>query len=269
LASVDSLASTTTLGLDANAALRASQAVVGQTVGDFTLLDREGKPVRLSQYRGKPLLVSFIYTGCFQVCPVTTQALQNALEGSSGVFSTNQFNVVSIGFNQPSDSPQALKAFALQHRISKPNWDFLSPHPSTVAPLTQAFGFNFVATPAGFDHVLQVTVLDAQGRIYRQIYGEDLNPDALGEPLKELLLNAPIAQQLRFEDLVDRVRILCTVYDPKTGTYRVQYGLLIEVAGGVTFAIAMLWFFAAEWRAQRQARRRSAGRVLPQDEAPA
>ena len=48
-------------------ALRASQAVIGKTIGDFTLLDREGRPVRLSSYRGKPLLVSFIYTGCFQV----------------------------------------------------------------------------------------------------------------------------------------------------------------------------------------------------------
>ncbi|MFZ3128547.1 MAG: SCO family protein, partial [Rhodoferax sp.] len=56
-------------GLDQKAALGLSQAVVGRAVGDYTLLDREGRPVRLSQFRGKPLLVSFIYTGCFQVCP--------------------------------------------------------------------------------------------------------------------------------------------------------------------------------------------------------
>ena len=269
LAGADSAASTTTLGLDSTAALRVSQAVVGQTVGDFTLLDREGRPVRLSQYRGKPLLVSFIYTGCFQVCPLTTQALQSAVEAGRGVFGTSQFNIVSIGFNQPSDSPQALKAFALQHRINQPNWDFLSPHASIVAALTQAFGFEFAATPAGFDHVLQVTVLDAQGRIYRQIYGEDLNPDSIGAPVKQLLLNAPVAQQLRFEDLVDRVRILCTVYDPKTGTYRVQYGLLIEIAGGVTFALTMLWLFLAEWRSRHLALRKSSAPSLPKDEAPA
>jgi len=45
------------------------------------------------------------------------------------------------------------------------------------------------------------------------------------------------------------------VYDPKTGKYEVKYGLLIEVAGGVTFAVTMLWFFLSEWLANRRARR--------------
>ncbi len=242
-------------GLDPVAALRASQAVIGKQIDDFTLLDRSGQPVRLSQYRGKPLLVSFIYSGCFQVCPLTTRSLQSAVELGREAFGTRQFNVISIGFNQPADSPQALKAFAAQHRIDQPNWEFLSPHASVVDALTREFGFSYAATAGGFDHVLQVTLLDAQGRIYRQIYGEQLDADALGEPIRQLLGSAPVAQQIRLDDLVDRIRLLCTVYDPKTGTYRVQYGLLIEIAGGVTFALAMLWFFLAEWRTQRRARR--------------
>jgi len=52
--------------------------------------------------------------------------------------------------------------------------------------------------------------------------------------------------------LIDRVRILCTVYDPVSGSYRFQYGLLLEVAGGVTFALTMLWFFLEEWRSRRK-----------------
>ena len=244
----------TPAGPEQSAALRASQAVIGRQISDFTLLDRKGQAVRLSQYRGKPLLVSFIYTGCFQVCPLTTRSLQTAIEAGREVFGTRQFNVVSIGFNQPADSPQALKAFAAQHRIDQPNWEFLSPHASIVDALTREFGFSYTATAGGFDHVLQVTLLDAQGRIYRQIYGEQFDAEALGEPIRQLLGSAPVPQQIMLDDVIDRIRILCTVYDPKTGTYRVQYGLLIEVAGGVTFALAMLWFFLAEWRAQRRAR---------------
>lgn len=242
---------TTPVTLDQAAALHASQAVVGKTVGDFTLLDRDGKPVRLSRYRGKPLLVSFIYTGCFQVCPLSTRSLQSAIEGGRGIFGTGQFNVVSIGFNQPADSPQALKAFARQHRIDAPNWDFLSPHASIVESLTRAFGFDYLATPSGFDHVVQVTLLDAEGRVYRQIYGE-LNAATIGEPLAQLLRNAPVPPQFRLEDLVERVRILCTDFDPATGQARFKYGLLLEVAGGLTFALTMGWFFFAEWRARRR-----------------
>ena len=245
----------TPISLDQAAALRASQAVVGNKVGDFTLLDRQGSPVRLSQYRGKPLLVSFIYTGCFQVCPLTTRSLQSAVEAGRGVFGTSQFNVISIGFNQPADSPQALRAFSLQHRIDAPNWDFLSPPSAVVEALTREFGFSYLATPAGFDHVLQATLLDAEGRIYRQIYGDQLNAAAIGEPLTQLLRNAPAPQQFRLDELIDRVRILCTEFDPATGKVRIKYGLLLEVAGGVTFALTMLWFFLADWRQRRRARR--------------
>ena len=250
------LRSATSPGLDQTAALRISQSVIGKPVPDFTLLDREGRPVRLSQYHGKPLLVSFIYTGCFQVCPLTTRSLHSALEAGRNAFGTHQFNVVSIGFNQPADSPQSLKAFARQYRIDQANWEFLSPHASIVEPLARDFGFSYVATPAGFDHVLQVTLLDAQGRIYRQIYGDELSADAIGEPIKQLLANAPVAQTFRLEDLIDRVRILCTVYDPKTGQYEVKYNLLLEISGGVIFLLAVAWFFLAEWRTQRLARRK-------------
>jgi len=243
------------LPFDQTAALRASQAVVGQTPADYTLLDREGRPVRLSSYRGKPLLVSFIYTGCFQICPATTRALLKAAKAAQDGLGSDQFNVVSIGFNQPADSPQALKSFAAQHGIDYPNWEFLSPHSSIVASLTRDFGFSHVATPAGFDHILQVSVVDAQGRIYRQIYGEGFAGDMLGEPLRQLITDAPMPNDVSLSAIVERVRILCTVYDPITGEYRVKNGLGLEIAGGLTFLISVAWFFLLEWRAHRKSRR--------------
>jgi protein SCO1 len=241
--------------LDQKAAVQASQAALGRTIGDYTLLDREGRPVRLDSYRGKPLLVSFIYTGCFEVCPTTTRSLEEAVRALQGRFGTNQFNVVSIGFNQPADSPQALKAFAAQHRISQPNWDFLSPPAPIVRPLTRDFGFLYEATPAGFDHVLQVSLIDAKGVIVRQVYGDRVAVDALGEPMKQMLLGAPLSQGMRLDDIIDQVKLLCTVYDPKTGTYRVDYSLAIEFAGGLTFIIAMALYMFNEWRSRRKARR--------------
>jgi protein SCO1 len=242
-------------GLDQKTAIQASQAALGQSVGDYTLLDREGRPVRLASYRGKPLLVSFIYTGCFEVCPTTTRSLEEAVRALQARFGTNQFNVVSIGFNQPADSPQALKAFAAQHRISQPNWDFLSPPAPIVEPLTRNFGFAYEATPAGFDHVLQVSLVDAKGVIVQQVYGDRLAVDALGEPMKQMLIGAPLPQGMRLDDIIDQVRLLCTVYDPKTGTYRVDYSLAIEFAGGLTFIIAMALYMLNEWRSRRKARR--------------
>ena len=246
-------------GLDQKAALRASQTALGNSIGDYTLLDREGRPVRLASYRGKPLLVSFIYTGCFQVCPITTRSLDETVRALQGRFGGNQFNVISIGFNQPADSPQALKAFAAQHRISQPNWDFLSPPANIVPPLTRDFGFLYQATPAGFDHMLQVSLVNAQGRIVRQAYGDRVAADALGEPMKQLLVGGPLPQRVRLDDIIDQIRLLCTVYDPVTGRYRVDYSLALEAAGGLTFILAVAFYLLGEWRSRRSARRASLG----------
>lgn len=259
---VSSFASTSSpdMGLDREMALQVSQAVIGQTIGEHTLLDREGKPVRLSSYRGKPLLVSFIYTGCFQVCPTTTRSLQETVQGLQKTFGVNKFNVVSIGFNQPDDSPLALKTFAAQYQINQPNWEFLSPSMSSVGALARDFGFVYAATPAGFDHVLQVSLLDSGGRIVRQVYGEDLPPAELGEPLKMLLNGEPFEPSKMLDNVMDRIRILCTVYDPETGDYRVDYTLPIQIAGGVTFFILMLMFAINEWRSSRASARNKEAR---------
>jgi hypothetical protein len=57
----------TLTSLDEKSAFERSQAAIGKSVGDFVLLNRDGTPVELSKYRGKPLLVNFVYTACFQV----------------------------------------------------------------------------------------------------------------------------------------------------------------------------------------------------------
>ena len=244
--------------LDERSALRAGEAVVGQVVPDFTLLDRQGRPVRLSSYRGKPLLVSFIYTGCFQVCPASTRALHEAVKGLDRLLAPNQFNVISIGFNQPFDSPAAMRAFAAQHRIDYPNWEFLAPPAASVDALTRAFGFSFVATPAGFDHVLGITVLDAQGRVRTQVYGDRMNAQRIGEPLRQLLTQGALPPSLRLADVIERVRILCTVYDPDTGEYRYDYALIFEIVGGLAFFLSVGWYFLLEWRTRSRRPRTAA-----------
>ena len=238
--------------LDQAKALELSQSVVNRPLGDFTLLDRNDKPVRLADYRGKPLLVSFIYTGCFEVCPTTTRNLQKAVVNTVAALGAERFNVVSIGFNQPFDSPSAMKAFATQNGIVFPNWEFLSPAPAIVGELTKAFGFSYAPTPAGFDHIVQVTLVDAEGKVYRQIYGETLGADQLVEPMKQLVTGAPVAQTGAVADLLDRVRILCSVYDPRTGEYRLSYALIFEIAGFLTFLSYIVWYL---WKGLRRKNR--------------
>lgn len=241
--------------LDNDSAYKLSQNAIGKPVGDHVLLDRQGRPKRLADYKGKPLLVNFIYTACFQVCPTTTRNLQKAVQNTVAVLGAERFNIVSIGFNQPFDSPEAMKAFATQHGIHLPNWEFLSPAPAIVDELTQNFGFSFVSTTAGFDHLNQVTFVDAEGRIVRQVYGESFTAQDIAEPLKAMVTGAPLPTQTStIAELADRLRIICSVYDPLTGRYRTNYALYFEIAGFISFLFFLGWIawnFTQKYRNDR------------------
>ena len=239
--------------LDESAAFQKSQAVIGQPMKDFVMLDRQGKPVELSRYKGKPLLVNFIYTACFQVCPTTTRNLQKAVAETVNVMGADRFNIVSIGFNQPFDSPQALKDFSKQYGIDLPNWEFLSPAQAVVNDVTAAFGFSFVATAAGFDHLNQITMIDADGVIVRQVYGEKFTPKDIAEPLKLLITGSPVPKDTStVKELIERVRILCSVYDPVAGRYRTNYAVYFMIAGFITFMIFLVFFSINMWRNRRR-----------------
>ena len=242
-------------GLDQEAALRDSLAVVGQHPHDFTMRDQDGKPVALSAFRGKPLLVNFIYTGCYRICPTSSRALRKAVNAMRGRFGDDQFNVVSIGFDQPTDSPMALREFAAKQSIRDANWTFLSPAKADVAAISRSFGFSYMATPIGFDHTLQVSVLDASGRIVQQVFGDAFGPDSLGEPLKKLLGGSLVSGSSSLADMLTKVRILCSVYDPETGRYRVDYSLYIEIFGFLTFVLIMSVLGVQEWRRHRARKR--------------
>ena len=164
------------------------------------------------------------------------------MEGTVNVLGADRFNIISIGFNQPFDSPQAMKAFAFQYGIHLPNWEFLSPAAAIVPELTKDFGFSFIPTSAGFDHMNQVTIVDAEGKIFRQVYGASFTAADLAEPLKAMITGAPIPPQNgALAEIADRIRILCSVYDPISGKYRTNYALYFDIAGFISFIGFMGW----------------------------
>ena len=239
------------LSLDEKAALQESQEAIGRQVGDYRFLDSEGKEVRLSALRGKPLVVQFVYTGCFQVCPASTQFLAKAVAEAERTLGPGAFRVATIGFNLPFDHPGAMKDFARKFGLASPHWLFLTPEAEALPALVRDFGFRYEATAAGFDHLLQATIVDANGRIYRQLYGDAFDTPLFVGPLLELAQNAPVPQA-SLETLWEQVKLLCTVYDAAAGRYRVNYAVFIEIFTGATVLLGGLWLVAFEWRRRRR-----------------
>ncbi|HQZ46071.1 MAG TPA: SCO family protein [Usitatibacteraceae bacterium] len=232
--------------LEANAALERSQRVIGNPVGDYAFKAVDGSPVNLSQFRGRPLLVSFIYTACSQVCPTTTRFLANAVTEADRTLGPGRYAIVTIGFNFPFDTPEAMRAFARQQGIDRRDWHFLSPEAGVVEAMTADLGFSYAASAGGFDHLTQVTLLDESGRVAAQVYGERFELSMLVGPLKALLTDAPLPK-VTVANLLERVRLLCTVYDPRTGRYRLDYSIVIELVAGASILLATLVFLLREW----------------------
>ena len=234
---------------DYGKALAASQAAVGRQIGEYALLDQNRRRIALTDYRGKPLVVSFVYTACSQACPVATQFLAKTVKEARAALGPDKFNVVSIGFNQPFDSPEAMGAFARQNGIRDPGWGFLSADAATMQAITRAFGFTWYATPKGFDHISQVTIVDAGGAVYRQVYGDAFELRMLVEPLRQALSGQ--ADSAGFAGVWDKVKLFCTVYDPGSGGYRANYSLFIEIFAGASVLAGIAWFLLRERRRSR------------------
>ena len=238
--------------LDVDAALAASQAAIGRKLDDYAFHANGGRQVRLADYRGKPLVVSFVYTGCTAACPLTTQSLTRTIRAARAIIGTDAFRVLTIGFNLPHDTPEAMRNHAQRFGIDMPGWDFVSAYEPQRDALTRDFGFSFVQTAWGFDHIEQISIVDAQGRIYRQVYG-DFPVRAVVDPLKELIEGTPLPVS-SVSNLIDRLRLLCTVYDPRTNRYRFKTIILAEILSFVSVTIAVGWFV---WRERRRRRESS------------
>lgn len=242
---------TAAAALDEKRALRESQAAIGRVVGDYRFTDAEGEAVRLSSFRGKPLVVSFIYTGCFQICPTTTKHLERMVRQAERAIGPGTFHVATIGFNLPFDTPEAMRDYARKQGVRGENWSFLSPEAGSLEALLADFGFLREATAAGFDHLLQVSILDAEGRIYRQVYGDGFDAPAFVGPLLELAQNAPRPADT-LSAIVEEIRLLCTIYDPASGKYRVNYAIVIEILVGASVLLVGITSVAIEWRRRRR-----------------
>lgn len=238
------------IAMDRAAALRASEAAVGRIPGDRTLVDQHGRSFQLSELRGRPVVVSFVFTNCTYVCSGLTLHLREVVKIARDALGTDSFAVLTVGFDSERDTPARLAEFASQRGISDPRWRFASGDAATIRRLTDEIGFSWSSTAAGFDHVTQVTLLDADGRVAAHVYGQDFAPPALVEPLKSLVLRRSV-EQSPVRGLIDNVRLFCTVYDPAAGRYRFDFSM---IAGSLPVLLVLAMVAAAIFVASRKPR---------------
>jgi protein SCO1/2 len=237
--------------LDQDQALRVSQEALGRALGNHRFVDSKGRTVQLDELRGRPLVVSLIYTSCSHICPMITQRVRAAVDEARRVIGGERFNVITVGFDTRNDTPMRMAAFARAQGADAPNWLFLSGEDKTVAALAADLGFTYAASAGGYQHVSQTTIVDSNGRVYRQVYGDDFPIQVFMEPLKEAVYGT-VGNLFSASSLIDRVRFLCTVYDPNQGRYRISYTIVMSLLAGVISLGATALVLSRAWLNARQ-----------------
>ena len=236
-------------------AIATSQDAVNRPIDDFTFRTSSGDTVRLSDFLGKPIALNFIYTGCAQSCNVNTAWLVDVFETAKDALGDDSFTALTIGFDTLHDTPTRMQQFASQrYADGVPGWHFLSGDAESVARLAEIAGFTYFKSAKGFDHLDQVTLIDAKGIIRTQVYGELFEKPTLIDPLRDLVFGTSTPYR-SLDDLIKKVRLFCTRYDPATERYRFNYSLFIQLGVGVLFICSLLVFLARDQILYRRRRK--------------
>ena len=219
-----------------------ARAAEGGMIADYELTDQDGKKFKLSDYKGKPLLVSFIYTTCPDICNSLVATLVPAIEEIKKGLG-DKFNAIVVGFDAEYDTPEMMKEFGLHHETDFGAVRFGSGDKETIARMVKDFGFHYKELEdGGFKHMGLVSMLDKKFVLYRQIYKSNINVADIRVPLNQLLTgDIPAKREPTF---IDQLKSLCLEYDPETGEYRIDYSYVLSVVlqALVIFIVILLYF---------------------------
>jgi protein SCO1 len=160
---------------------------VGDVVPDFTLTNQSGKRISLDQYRGKALLLTFIYTRCpfADFCPRLSHEfaeINRELQNKGALY--NETRLLSVSFDPAHDTPQVLRKYGFFYAGTKQpalfnHWAFAVPSKAQLPKVANYFGFWYNQQDGVLTHSLSTAVIGPDGRIFKWYHGNAWQPSDL------------------------------------------------------------------------------------------
>lgn len=165
-------ASTNALAQDTAMRGRGVYREVGENLPDFALLDQEGRTVSINRFRGKQVVMNFIYTRCpvATMCPAATMRMM-ALQQAAKDAGIAGLELVSISLDPEHDTPGVLKEYAEARGIDTSNFTFLTGPDAAVRQLLAQLGVIREFEGATIKHTLATVLIDPRGRIVHRVDG--------------------------------------------------------------------------------------------------
>ncbi|MGN6187800.1 MAG: SCO family protein [Conexibacter sp.] len=152
----------------------------GARAVDFRLRDQDGRTATMREYRGRTVVVTFMYSTCRDTCPLTAQQIRGALDdlGPAG-----SVPVVVISVDPAGDTPLHVKQFLVkQHLVGRMR--YLTGTRAQLARVWHAFGIR--PQGSGFEHTASTVIVDGAGRQRVGYLTDQLTPEALAGDLRTL-----------------------------------------------------------------------------------
>ena len=158
----------------------------GEEVPDFQLTNQNHRPISFKQYRGKALLVTFIYTRCPfpDYCPrITGQFAEVNRQLQADPTLSGKTHLLSISFDTAYDTPKVLRAYGVTWGARQPSffdhWEFAVPPAAELEAIANFFGFTYTHDGGVLTHSLSTAVIGPDGKLFSWYHGNDWQPSDL------------------------------------------------------------------------------------------
>lgn len=150
---------------------------IGEAAPDFTLLDQDGRAVSASRFRGKHVVMNFIFTRCpiATMCPAATARMME-LQDAARQAGAADLELVSISLDPEYDTPGVLKDYAAARGIDTRNFTFLTGPDAAVRHLLAQLGVIREFEGETIKHTLATVLIDPSGRIIHRVDGSTWDP---------------------------------------------------------------------------------------------
>jgi protein SCO1/2 len=158
---------------------------IGENLPNFTLLDQEGRAVAAGRFRGKKVVLNFIFTRCpiATMCPAATLRMAD-LQKKAREAGAKDFELVSVSLDPEYDTPGVLREYAEARGLDTSNWSFLTGPDAAVRQLLAQLGVIREFEGNTIKHSLSTVLIDAQGRIIYRADGSTWLVDDFVQRLK-------------------------------------------------------------------------------------
>src|SRR5215213_15838 len=165
----------------------------GDEVPNFTLRNQDNREIQVRDYRGKALLLTFIYTRCPvpDYCTLMSNnfaQIDRALGQDPELY--GKTHLLSISIDPEYDTPKVLRSYGAAHTERYQNetfahWEFAAGTKEQVKEIAQFFGLTYFPEKDQIIHALRTVIVDPQGKVARIYGGNDWKVEDVVEEIKK------------------------------------------------------------------------------------